>query len=469
MVAFSPDGKTLISADNDGVARLWEATTGKPVGNPLRHQGPLKAVTFSPDGKTVATASSDGTARLWETATGMPDGSPMRHPDIVGTLAFTPDGKQLATACDDGVRLWAVRRERKPGQALYHPTPVTAVAFSFDGKVVVTACGDLRSGEGRLWEAATGNLLRVLRHGSEVRAVAFSPDHETVVTAGEDKTARIWEVHTGKLLRTLQHPDGVWAVAYSPRGGTLATTCGDRAIRLWDPATGRARILLRDRERKEGLTFSPDGETLLVNYGATAMLFDIRTGEHRAGPLRNDFTWTYTAILSSDGKTLVTGGGNGTACLWQVGTLKPLAFKEPSLAKHKPLATLRHADRAPVAALALSRDGKLLVTAGYDGTARLWETATRKPYGSPMRHPGWVVSVALSPDSKTLVTGSPDGTARLWDVPAPVKGGAERIGLWAEVLTNMELDESGEPRVLDGPTWQKRRQILADLGGSLSR
>jgi WD40 repeat protein len=465
MVAFRPDGKRVITADNEGTARIWEATTGKPVGNPLRHQGPLKGVAFSPDGKTVATASWDGTARLWDTDTGLPNGSPMRHPNNVAALTFTPNSKRLVTACADGVRFWVVDRGRIPGLPLYHPAPVSAVALSPDGKLVASGCGDLRSGEARLWEAATGKLLRTLPHGREVRAVAFSPDRRTLATASEDHTTRLWEIATGQLIRTLQHPAGVWSLAFHPRGNLLATSGADRAVRLWEPATGKARILLQDRQRKEVMSFSPDGKTLLLNVGATAMIYDVASGQHVAGPLRNDFTWTYAARFSADGKTLVTGGGNGTACLWQVAGLRPFEFDEANLARNKPFATLRHAHRAPVAGLALSEDGKVLVTAGYDGTARLWETPSGKPRGSPMRQPNWIVAVALSPDGKTLVTGSPDGTARLWEIPGPTKGDTERIRLWVQVMTNLELDEAGQERVLDGPTWQKRRQRLETMGG----
>ncbi len=68
-MAFSPDGKTVITGSEDGTARLWDASTGRPLGPPLTHQGAVRAVAFSPDGKTVITGSRDGTARLWDVAT----------------------------------------------------------------------------------------------------------------------------------------------------------------------------------------------------------------------------------------------------------------------------------------------------------------------------------------------------------------------------------------------------------------
>jgi WD40 repeat protein len=76
-VAFSPDGKTVLTGSLDGTARLWEAATGNPVSSPMKHGSWVTSVAFSPDGKTVLTGSDDGTARLWEAATRKPDAPPI--------------------------------------------------------------------------------------------------------------------------------------------------------------------------------------------------------------------------------------------------------------------------------------------------------------------------------------------------------------------------------------------------------
>jgi tetratricopeptide (TPR) repeat protein len=108
-VAFSPDGKTVLTGSEDRTARLWDATTGRPLGPPMTHLGQVDSVAFSPDGKTVLTGSGDKTARLWDAATGRPLGPPLDHQGAVMSVAFSPDGTTVLTgSLDTTARLWDV-------------------------------------------------------------------------------------------------------------------------------------------------------------------------------------------------------------------------------------------------------------------------------------------------------------------------------------------------------------------------
>jgi WD40 repeat protein len=184
--------------------------------------------------------------------------------------------------------------------------------------------------------------------------------------------------------------------------------------------------------------------------GDTAQLWETATGKPVGIPMIHH-GWVTCLAFSPDGKTLATGSGGKTARLWDASTGKPVGT------------SMSH--DASIIALAFSADSKVLLTGSWDGTARLWDAATGNPLGTPLRHHGWVTAVAFSPDGQTVATASRDGTARLWQVPPPVPGSAERIVLWTQVLTGMELDDAGQARVLDGATWQQRRQRLQELGG----
>ncbi|KAH6663640.1 hypothetical protein B0J14DRAFT_682901, partial [Halenospora varia] len=216
LVAFSPDGKQVVSGSDDHTVRLWDAATGTALQTLEGHSDCVNLVAFSPDGKQVVSGSDDHTVRLWDAATGTALQTLEGHSDCVNSVAFSPDGKQVVSGSDDHtVRLW----DAATGTALQtlegHFPCVTLVAFSPDGKQVVSGSYDHMV---RLWDAATGTALQTLEgHSHCVTLVAFSPDGKQVVSGSDDHTVRLWDAATGTALRTLEgHSDCVNSVAFSP-------------------------------------------------------------------------------------------------------------------------------------------------------------------------------------------------------------------------------------------------------------
>ena len=108
-VAFSPDGKYIVTASSDNIAHLWDVHLGKEVLQFIGHTDLVWSAIFSPDGSYVATASNDGTARLWDSQSGKELRRFIGHTAAIENLAFSPDGKYILTGGDDGTaRLWDV-------------------------------------------------------------------------------------------------------------------------------------------------------------------------------------------------------------------------------------------------------------------------------------------------------------------------------------------------------------------------
>ncbi|MFB2897811.1 NACHT and WD repeat domain-containing protein [Aerosakkonemataceae cyanobacterium BLCC-F50] len=160
-VAFSPDGKRIVSGSGDSTVRLWDATTGKPIGSPLKaHESGVFSVAFSPDGKQIVSGSYDKTVRLWDATTGKPIGSPLTgHDSGVSSVAFSPDGKQIVSgSLDSTVRLWDATTGKPIGSPLTgHDSGVNSVAFSPDGKQIVSSSLDSTV---RLWDISLEGLLQ---------------------------------------------------------------------------------------------------------------------------------------------------------------------------------------------------------------------------------------------------------------------------------------------------------------------
>jgi dipeptidyl aminopeptidase/acylaminoacyl peptidase len=130
--------------------------TGKPLGEPMKHDAEVASVAFSPKGPMIATATADGMARLWDTTTGNPLGQPIKHTEGVHCVAFSPDGKTIASASGKTIRLWDVATGKPLGEPLKHDYDVHFVTFSPDGTKIATASGGFldQMGEARLWRVS---------------------------------------------------------------------------------------------------------------------------------------------------------------------------------------------------------------------------------------------------------------------------------------------------------------------------
>ena len=402
-MAFSPDGKTILTGCGDKTARLWDAASGRPLGEPMRHDGLVSSVAFSPDGKTILTGCGDKTARLWDAASGRPLGEPMRHADFVTSVAFSPDGKLVLTGSRDKMaRLWDAASGRPLGEPMRHSETVSSVAFSPDGKLVLSGGW---FGMARLWDAATGRPLgSPITTPGGVSSAAFSPDGQTIVTAApQGQTVSMWDVATGQRLeRAMEHRGTVYPVVLSPDGRSILTGSRDGTARLWDYDVGHPVGRVLDYgTRVWPVVFSRDGKTIVTGtYYGQVRLWDVASG-HRIGPTLELGSAIYRIALSPDGKTILTVSMDGTARLWDVATGRQVGQ------------TMEHG--GGVHEVAFSPDGQTVLTGSQDATARLWDAATGRPLGPPLEHGGVVHSVAFGPDGKTVLTGCGDTMARLWD------------------------------------------------------
>jgi WD40 repeat protein/serine/threonine protein kinase len=519
--AFSPDGEQVLTGTMVGTmlhdlnrrrlfggeARLWEVRTGRPIGQPWPHPGPVMTVSFSPDGRKALTGGIvldgqapaefpySGAAQLWDAATGRRIGPSMKQTQPIWAATFSPNGRVLLTGSEHGeVQFWTTATCMPLGPRYYRMGNVVQVVFSPDGQTALSTrtCPNAAAA---LWEVpdSAGDIEPAVAappaSGQFSQVMAFAPDGKTLFTSGADGKAILWQF-TGARPRPvrLPHVDKIAAAAYRGDSQMLAVSYCDHSLWLWDPSTGRSLGQVQVQQTPlvfRALAFSPDGKTLLAGgESAWAILCDVASRTSVGQPWKQP-NWIYAIAFHPAGKRCVIGCDDTTAHQWDTATHQ--SFGLP----------LRH-ERGLLAA-AYSPDGSTLATGSIDRTAMMWDAATGSPLCSPLQHQGDVLTTAFSPDGKLLLTGCSDRSARLWDVatglrigplwthasptraafrpktklfatlaedgllrqwdlPTPATGNVEEIKQWVKACTGKQIDAKGVLTALDGPALQTLRQ-----------
>lgn len=412
-VAFSPDGKWLVTGSKDRTVKVWDVKNGREIATLRGHAGEVRTVAFSPDSQIVASGADDRIVKFWNVRSGVEFAQLKGHNSEIFAVAFSTDGNRMLSGDTDGiVKVWDVAKATefslfKPGissaqsglTAKTGQERIFALAFSPDGKNLVTG------GNGaRLWEVATGREQAVFKsHDTQVMAVAFAPDGKTIATGGADRKVKLWDRASARELLTFSGHDGpLTAVAFTVDSQRIISgnhQSINAGIRVWETATGRELLLVKGTVRAAAL--STNGRYIAVSMiypKRETKLLDIGTGRELEN--FNIPTNALSLAFSPNGKILALGYEHSSIKLLEVTTGRQLA----SLTGHASF----------VGSVVFSPDGRRMATGGAEGLVRLWDVENGVELVTFRGHTDQVTSVAFSPNGQILASASLDGTVRFW-------------------------------------------------------
>jgi WD40 repeat protein/DNA-binding SARP family transcriptional activator/class 3 adenylate cyclase/tRNA A-37 threonylcarbamoyl transferase component Bud32 len=418
-VAWSREGR-IATNNGDGSAQVWDGRTGKLLFSLFGHRAAVFGVDWSPDGSRLVTASDDGTAKIWEVKDrgGQEVLSLSAQETAYGFYAavFSPNGEHVMTS-DGGVTATEIWDVGVGGDAEWMNLPAHRgddanwagdVRFLPDGRRLASTT---REGGIAIWDLRTGRNLRTLPvHGALVSSFDVTDDGSAIAAGLDSGVAIAWDVTTGETLFTVEHDDAVVDVDWSPDGEHLVMT-SPGSVTVLD-ATGR--LVRRLNEGGDvfisSARFSPDGRFVVTSVDSTTV---------SSLDLFRQTIWGWergrevTSIQPGDGSNagrvtvfdptnsrVATSGALGIPRIWEVETGEAVV----ALPAHS----------GSPWDIAFSRDGTRVATAGADGVVRLFDAASGELLLELRGHHQIVARVAFSPDGTMLASKSLDGTVRVW-------------------------------------------------------
>ncbi|MCC6486752.1 MAG: protein kinase, partial [Candidatus Hydrogenedentes bacterium] len=439
-VSVTADGARILTASDDGSARLLNAADGSEI-KTLTGDGPsLVNAEINRGGSCALVQAADDSVTLFDTESG----ATMARLESIHTAHLSASGEWFVTTAPDGqVQRWSEKGETQWSAA--GPPGLNSAVLSPDDRFVAVGDTDtsvmlLDAGTGSVVKAAntpagpvnrlvfnsTGQRLAVTHGGqvsvfsvpameigltldtgsSDVTSAAFNEDATRIATGSDDGSAAVWDMTNGGMIARLNgHGDAIVGMAFHSPEHTVITASLDYTLRVWNADTGiELRMLQGHSGPIRGMCFHENSDAVWTASGDHSVKrWDVALGAATGETVLRGHTEDLLSLeFGPDQRTLVSVSRDATARLWSL----------PGI--HEPW-TVR-GDNAAVSCASLSPDGKRLATGAMDGTVTIWSVETREMLSKLSKHTGPVSGVWYNPIRAQLLSVSRDNTAVLWAI-----------------------------------------------------
>ena len=355
LLRLSADGQLLASGDGRGPVKLWDTRSGKLIAELKGTEGQSPRA-FSPVDDRLLVSTHLKSLSLYDLRT-MTLKSSVELEKPLGSASvferFSPAGEffLIDSAGKNKVTVWETKTARMLSSRACS-VPLFKSTFSPDSKTIISSCGDRKA---TLWNAQTGNVIAEFSHDEDVLLAAFSVDAKTVTTITTSGQVTNWDAGTGSLKDSWASQKSIFYAAFSPGGQVLGTVGWNGMATLWDVGNQRAKNTFRVSRKANHINFSSDGKFVTANgHEGEVSVWSVADGAVVLNISGHQKDVRYVNF-SADNR-LVISYSDDAVNVWDL-----------ALKTH--VAKLSEAASIAV----LSQDGKLLVTGGMKDSLILWD------------------------------------------------------------------------------------------------
>ena len=436
-IAYHPSSAFIAAASSDNKVYIWSTKKHKAQ-KLISHDGEMTMLRIAPNQQLYATVAKDNVICLWNAA-GKIVHYLEGHTDAINDIHFQQNTEYIASAGQDKtVRIWNLKTGREEARFTTNEA-MYKVRYSPDGQKLV-ACSQKTI---FLWSVQNQKLVQEYKgHKREITSITFDRTSSVICSGDKDKKIWVWTLSSNKPKYVLRgHDAQITDLKFSRRGDIIYSISSDRSLRLWNLRSGKLERSFTDHSADvTSMDLSKDERFAASTSGKNVYLWDLQSGR-RVAQFTGHTSWVKDVVFSNDDQYLISCSSDKTIKLWSIRSQNNVATlsghddqvmavrqiqnhvvsisrKETiawNTSSRKPYYVTYTGHTAPVNTVAVSPDGKWIISGSDDKTLRIWSTKTRKVHQVLPGHNSSILKVAISPKGQFIGSASDDKTIRIWN------------------------------------------------------